>query len=79
MTQPARGFRPYLPLQPNVFPAEADERIDVRWISDVLQHPAGTRESRLSLFPPVAYKSLHRMSFLSLGSSSFILLSPSPP
>jgi hypothetical protein len=35
------------PLNPTgyVFPAEADERIDVRRIIDLLQHPAGIRES----------------------------------
>jgi hypothetical protein len=63
-----------------VLPAEADGRIDVRRIIDLLQHPAGTRESQLSylaLFPLVENKLLDLMSF-SLGSPSFIL-SPSPP
>ena len=30
-------------------PAEADERIDMRRIIDLLQHPASVRESQLSL------------------------------
>ena len=37
-----------------VFPAEADERIDMRRIIDLLQHPSGTRESQLSLSSPVS-------------------------
>jgi len=38
-----------LPTTGYVFLAEADERIDVRRIIILLQHPAGARESLLSL------------------------------